>query len=544
MSVFLNNLSKYCFASFDYVDQLYENKNKELLEVEEKCKYYIANADKSTEVYVPKESSKLGSLKANVMRLASEALLGGAFTPISLLLKKVRPQKCVDLNPSFNSSKFLKYSNSAYFEVTRRIKNLDQLEKILDSLPDKELEINQLIEKLNSQNWDFKNKDYPYYFLLALRENRISSHQFGTIMRYYSTTVYHKKEEIQILSLFNADGTKNPLAYQYIKQTLKLHHSGLITDFACVKNEEPLMSDDEFDLLFEKMKDLPPSEQQIFIIPDIYKESPLSNPSITLAVRNNTAINIFNRFEIEYSQKRMIPSIGLLQTFVKVLYPDSYVQVNPVIGLSSLDDIRQNGLDATRDVAVSFPWVSLPNSADRYKSPYEYDFSGHDDYHVIITSAIPHECKKQTIRISDIIQKYMKDHSLESNSSLKEFRAMFIDMELFLFRREFRKENNADKLEDIPRVFWKSIIKVFASHERNNYVPKIKYSQEKDILKLIIEEMVSPFLKEEIGLRRVVQANRDDPRIQVIEELLNESFWKSGIKGNNIITLYNYSTTV
>lgn len=75
----------------------------------------------------------------------------------------------------------------AFNEVLRRLNNRKEIEKRLENLPDKDAKIKHLVEikELYGCSDIWKDKDFPYYVLEALRQKKISQQQFGSFMLFW-----------------------------------------------------------------------------------------------------------------------------------------------------------------------------------------------------------------------------------------------------------------------------------------------------------------------------------------------------------------------
>ncbi len=119
----------------------------------------------------------------------------------------------------------------------------------------------------------------------------------------------------------------------------------------------------------------------------------------------------------------MIPSAGMMQTFLKRKFGTNAVRMNFVLGLSSLQDIQDNGTTDTRDAGLRFPQIRFPNTADGFAA-LQTDFLYHDFFHAIIVSLSTPETRKLVIHLTNFI-KPLKN----GNHVLMDLYARLIDME-------------------------------------------------------------------------------------------------------------------
>jgi hypothetical protein len=311
-------------------------------------------------------------------------------------------------------------------EMLRRVNPAERLnlEKELATLPKKEESIEELCKALDGQDWQasiFQHEKYPYYALAALELGRIRPMQFATLMLFWSVA-QHKPI---VIPLFNPDSTVNIEARAFIAATLE-------------------GTDINIDDLFELMKDYPPSEQQIFVIADTQTEKTVSR-----AINEDLHLPFLSRA----FGKRMISSLGLMQALLTVRFLDEAVTLNPVLGLSSTDDITYNVLHGTRDVAIPFPGISLPKKADGYLAP-DADFPYHDTYHAYLLSSIPPQHRTLFLRIGQIMTNFAEDFSNLERRALRRAAWFFKDQEILIYLPERRQYLRFQSINDI---FWKTV---------------------------------------------------------------------------------------
>lgn len=489
MGIF-SDLNRNCLYPLEYLKGACTGDSQKLLNEEERCYYYVPGSNvENEEVYITEKFNSRGYLvlAAMIVLLIPGILLGAIFGAVSLISKDVRTRKVVHLDLTPYDSPYP--SSPEYNNVIRNIKNRSTLDKVVD-LRYKDLQeiqdrdgtngIEEIIKDINSGEW---SRLRPEDVLLVLKLGLITSQQFGTVMRYYSVTKIYKPEDIRVITLFDPNGNINLDAYRYIKQTLKPSKG----------NKEPCMDDDALNLLFEEMRKLPLSEQRIFVIPE---QEDLETSTCAAALFGNhfnhtitnalleIGYNVCGRFtNNEGHEKRMVASIGLIQTLCRIECPDSYSTALPVIGLSSIKDIRNNGLTNTRDLAVSFPGTSLPKIADAFIVKTEHSFSDHDGYHLWRASAIPCQQKRQFIEIGDRIKEYMTEKVREQNPGLTTLYEFFYDMD-FDFRHDPEKSNKS-----ITYTFLFNVLGIFEmTHtETGQSLPSIKLKHKKDVYQIIID---------------------------------------------------------
>ncbi len=367
--------------------------------------------------------------------------------------KKIRKEKATsDISSSkigmqVLASKIDNQKNSKYQEIVCRLSEEEskKLTSSLSALPKKEESIAQLVQILQQaptyQEAFFASPNWPLYALIALERGLIDEYQFGTLQLYWSIGQYHGSyTDMQIHPLFMPDGTNNPIAVSLIKST-----------------SNTFLSNELIEKFLKEMKKLPPSEQQFFIVPDIQKT--VDKTTISQAIQE-LGINVFSRVG---NDMRMIPSLGMMQTFLKVKFGNQAVKINPVLGLSSIEQMKQV---AHRDMALAFPGVTLPEEADSYPAPW-YDFTYHDFYHAIIVSGMPLTLRSKMIDIADFTLEVMKTSDFTPASAegqtLCSIREVLIDMEAAGFRPDlfWLSTQTAESL------FWNELQYVFSKSFAN-----------------------------------------------------------------------------
>lgn len=407
------------------------------------------------------------------------------------------------------SIKYQPHTPKSYIEVTRRILNLSSVEKLFPKDEKTKQNTTELIQALKKGNWEsqiFSNSNYPFYALAALKTEQISVHQFGTALLLWATKYQQKASYIKVIPLF-VDGEPNPKAKAYIKETLVTSYSRtkILSSNKEIEgdplNAEPILRksfnytsiDKESDekeasdvedwkldpthkyykneiknykfkflnksfltCFFYQMKTQPESEQHFFVIPNIVtkpseEEDEETRHTITEEIREITEINFFGR--LTKSNERIVPSIAMMQIFLNVVYEKRAVKINPVIGISSLADIRRNGLEDTRDMGLQFPGITLPEKADSYLAP-DIDFSYHDWYHAILTSGLLPESRRKVISIADGVEQFLAANGLLKHTHLVAFHSGLIDMEFY----KFRPDNRVDRPGSSEfNLFWESL---------------------------------------------------------------------------------------
>ncbi len=220
--------------------------------------------------------------------------------------------------------------------------------------------------------------------------------------------------------------------------------------------------------LYDLIKTWPKEQRLIFTFHSEQKFIPCSEISDDINYRrysigelivNKLCLNPLNLFREQSGYKQLIVSNCYFEYIFEKLCPENSLKINPVFGLSSVDDIRTNGLQKSRDLA--FPWVKIsadkkeleiinPETADTYRI-VDNDFQVHDRYHAIVAACIPKENQDLYIQISDFITQFIENNKSwideENIGVLDRIRCLFLDMDFPSALRKKLSQLNPEKKE-------------------------------------------------------------------------------------------------
>lgn len=380
----------------------------------------------------------------------------------------------------------------------------------LKALPDKENHIRALVEAWSKGDFAhpvFANTElYPKYALLALRQGDLTKEEFATMMWYRSAVNYHgSSAKIKVVPLF-INNQINPDAKGIIRQTLKAATEAKILKEAGVTNHSYL-DEAQIKEFFVEMRKKPLSEQRFFVVDDIHfrqGDAPTAYESDWVTadvmkgkrtssqqIQKTNGINIFCRFKDNQKPMRMLPSLSMMQNYLNIKYGEqAAVTINPVVGLSTIEDIVKNGALSTRDMGLEFPGLSLPKVADLMVAE-AYDFPYHDFYHAIITSCIPSDHRFAFLKIANRVGQ------LYNSEFMNDWRDTLIDMEC----KTYRSEVNQDKLSP-SRNFWNCVLTAAANGEYQRHLIEIIKTQKQ-------KEFKSKMKNESPAIKRVLKEIQD-----------------------------------
>lgn len=340
-------------------------------------------------------------------------------------------------------------------------------DQALDDLPNAQERRKSLCEALNCLNWGekvFQQKDYPLYGLLAVKDDYLTPEQYAFMMFYWAIKKDLPDEVPQFIPLFTKEGENNPEAEEIIDATVE----------GIPENNASGLTKEKKKQIFQGMKKAPLSDQQFFVIEDNEDDN-----CITKRIQQ-LGVNIFRYYTTKKGEKmRMVPSLSLVSEFLKT-FGKSAIRVTPVINLSPLKFLKENGRTATRDIFISFPNEEVPQQTDTWPVSIRYNISDHDFcYHAILAALIPDDYRQLYIDISDEIETITYVDAV-SEIFAKQASEMFVDMEGVDYRPE--KRGNLT----IPQLFWAHVERVLGFAQT-----RLSYAGYSEIR---LEEMFESFL--------------------------------------------------
>lgn len=374
---------------------------------------------------------------------------------------------------------------NSFDHITRYLPNKKALLKQTES---RKKEIAVLCHDLNTGDWGKilqkeRLNNLPLDALLAFHDNKITGEQFTTLMTYWSAFSQLPPDEIVIKPIFGEDGEVDPDVKEWIEETVGLELGEKSTLHA------------QLETFFNKMKDKPKSEQSfLFIATDSYldakarldgeraeKEAQVTSKSIQellsntedtvcTAITKGAGFNVLHEFVHSRAFYRMIPSLGMMQTMLEAQGNKTTVIITPVIGLSTVEDIRENGLKGTREMALPFPGVELPITADFFSAPLDIDFIYHDFYHSMVANAVPDEWRKKFVDVADaIVELRQEEQDDEVGKFLEELYERMIDMEHAFFRSTSKERSLPDEEKFYSSIIREELFACMRMYSRNIY---------------------------------------------------------------------------
>jgi hypothetical protein len=281
--------------------------------------------------------------------------------------------------PSIKETKTSNNQPDTYNEITRRIGALKTIEDTMSQLSDEAY--NQFLPLVKNGNIKeiIKIENYPFLALRALKEEKLSQDDFATIVMPWSS----QDTEKQCYNLLSKEPEEKEITRIFLEQTFKM-------------GDGDILSDDQINHFLQELEKLPSIQHNFWI-----EFNPIEKKSLREGIKSvYKGLNVFSRIT---NESVIIPSAGMMQTFLKIKFLENAVRMNFVLGLSSIEDIENNGRNSARDAALRFPGVDLPDTADGY-SALGTDFTYHDFFHAINTSIVPHETRAMIVDVAASIK--------------------------------------------------------------------------------------------------------------------------------------------
>lgn len=349
--------------------------------------------------------------------------------------------------------------NHEYWRFTRHLKKeeLALLEqKIQDFAPHQPTKETSLLRALEKRDWQdpIFQEDYLIYALAALREGRLTKNQVATLSLYWAAATYNTPnktgQEISSFSLFTSEGEPNREAWDLIKQSQ-------VRDMSLPEEESPpLLTEEQLQTLFDRMKKAPSSEQQVLV----YELGDQGNSEIIRLFLEKLGFNLLTEVtkpdeEGGIMKLRMIPSVTLMQEVLYTLYGEQAVEIDSILRICRLTPhIANNAVEDQRTMSFHFPHLKLlPEKADSFVAP-GIDFSIHDLYHAFIVSGMPAAHRYAFARAASILE-----HQGEKTPAYKAFIVRLKDMEVVTYRKNQLLEELLKKHGfSTSEKFWQEIL--------------------------------------------------------------------------------------
>ena len=327
----------------------------------------------------------------------TEAQLNELYSQLDGKFLTCRLAKCISEQPL--QLEGCDYHARCFNEVVRRIDTNQQSEimDILCAVTDDHIEtIVQCCDDpalMTRNNYELlKSSDFPYYLLRAFRDEKITVNEFATMLSlhgiYQENVQLNARFELQFKRLFDQDGQPIKASWEAIAETLrKSNEKGVIFCFDV---------DHIIETMQAKLAAVRPVEA-------VFWHYPIAKSSVSTVADAIRGMGIWalSRF----ADQEMVPSISTRQALLDAAFEKEAHRINPVIGTSSVEDIREGGSRRYRDFALPFPGIPLPKKADDIAAPFIIDFQIHDYYHLLRVSLLANEDIDLYLAIGDELKR-------------------------------------------------------------------------------------------------------------------------------------------
>lgn len=330
-----------------------------------------------------------------------------------------------------------------------------QQRESFQKLPVDGLVLKAFVEKMNSPEGipylaiDIQNyKLYPLLGLRAFFNKDITAEQFGTLCMLYegieqmivSPSRFELKHnystneaEFHRLSLQNNQNN-------FLSSDIRVHSIYGTNNELRYLTKFFRLSEEGTKVLIQSMHDAPDSEKffYTFEIPlaPTWSWSPYYN-------RFSYVMNFFGPVDAFQTnrdswpspskpQLLVLPSFTLFKNFLKMGFPESYFNIEPVLGNVSTTMITHYKLNGIRLINVGIPGIDVPEMGDSGLYAGKLIFTFHDFYHALRDSNIPKNYQLALRRINKILRSAISIEKIEERKKeLKKVKWKLMDGELF-----------------------------------------------------------------------------------------------------------------
>lgn len=380
-----------------------------------------------------RNSSPWKRMSRCITQISSRALFGQGAT--SVAKERVREQK-----------------RQTFERLTRNLQGWEG--KVVERQP----HLGSFLAWIEEGNWDISRysgdlDELAWDALAALHGNLLSMEQFCTILFRWSIARDFPDGSVEEIPLFSPDGTVHPLAEGLLLRT-----------FTNTQHPEapPWISREQFEVFLEKMRKKPLSERTLFLLRRIPKhELTIRDQIVRIGI--NIGGDPFLGSDTPEKGTLLVPSFSMLQEWVYLFAedPENGVDLLPVLGMSMLEDILENGRTGTRDMGIPFPGVEVSKEPDGWSTDGDVEFWGHDFYHALIASLVPDRDRQACIRIAELL--------LENASGIsKELAEKLLDMEHSYYRKDLQKFYGTLPDEAFLRSIWNRVEGLLQEGQRDS----------------------------------------------------------------------------
>lgn len=265
----------------------------------------------------------------------------------------------------------------------------------------------------------FTSDEFPYVNLRAFRDGVIDVNEFSTLASVYG--IFKENSEkvesfvMKYKPLFDQNGEPDKDAWEAIEETLQ-------------KSNDAIKSVFYYDIK-DVIKKMQAALKAARPLEAGFWHYDMAEPGRKLTIADAT--RMLGSWALSgYANQEMIPSITMMQALLDSAFGEEAHRINPVIGSSTVNDIRLGGVGCYRDYAIPFPGIPLPKSADGFPAPTIAVFQRHDKYHLERASLLTNADKDLYIAMGDALQAQQNRY----NDSLLALKLLYRKKEVFIRR--------------------------------------------------------------------------------------------------------------
>ncbi len=343
----------------------------------------------------------------------------------------------------------------SYTEMTKRIpaEDMTKIEEKMENLPSFDSELDRIEGLLETGKYDELPADAFYYVLRGLKEGKTLAKRVARV------------SDIETLRLQGVNFQVHDLL-EFAKDRDTMYR-------ATGRN----LSGDRLEAFIKELKELPPEDRFVMVFTPkspkekfkavAQKESFFSDQvTISQIIESRVKVNVFNRIKKQEGYLRMSASLEVYETFLKVRFDNEHAKANPVLGKSTFDQIKVNGLTDTRDICLLYVVpegnrnkLVTYDKADQFKCE-ENDFNFHDRYHLFSISCIGSKARKLAATIAqdfkaEFLSGQEKTLSYTDRKAVEQLYSNLVDMEYtssFSTEKVLLKAVKQGKIPEIPSL--------------------------------------------------------------------------------------------
>lgn len=388
-----------------------------------------------------------------------------------------------------------------YHEMVRRIpkEDMELIEAKMASLENIETKLDEIHSQLDRGDYHSLDQDAFYYALRGLKEGKTSAAVVGRISDI--ETLRLQGIEFQVIDLFDLKKECPEPAWFLNKLTGKQLNQAQLNQF------------------YREMRQLPPRDRMVMVFTPKRGNIKIFEPGATVSqgVDTKQKMKVFSRVGIpggdngEKVCQRFFASLELFDLVLKVKFGEEKTHPNPVLGISSIEDIERNGQTDTRDVCHLY---LVPRGDSNELIQYaeadglpceENDFNYHDRYHLFVTSSVGREERRLSIDIAMQLKKHAiaRRNALDPSDyqAMRSTRWQLVDMD---FPNHYNFERNYNRRKDREGSY--SVI------QANPRMPFFF-----DVFEMAVSQCNNMAMKEVIGVGT-------NPKVFATMEALDETF--------------------